>query len=148
MKIMIVNGPSLNMLGIRNPDIYGKDTYLHLCRQIKLHAKKKGVKVKIFQSNHEGKIVDIIHSAYKKYDAIIINPAAYTHTSIAIADALEAVNLPAVEVHISDTDAREDFRKISYVRSHCLKTVKGKGFSGYLQAMDFLCSEQRYEDKN
>ncbi len=136
--LLVLNGPNLNMLGIREPEIYGTNTYADLCRLIEAHAEKLGITVSIFQSNHEGALVDAIQQAYGKADGIIINPAAYTHTSIALLDALKAVGLPAVEVHISDPDTREDFRKVSYVRAACVKTIKGHGFDGYLEAMDYL----------
>ena len=138
MNILIVNGPNLNMLGIREPEIYGTSTYADLCRLIEDHAAQHGIGVTLYQSNHEGDLVDAIQQAYGKADGIVINPGAYTHTSIAILDALKAVALPAVEVHISDPDARDEFRKISYVRAACVKTIKGHGFKGYLEAMDFL----------
>ena len=138
MKILVINGPNLNMLGIREPDVYGSETYEGLCKKIYDHAEKIGAEAEIFQSNHEGMLVDKIQAAYKNADGIVINPAAYTHTSVAILDALKAVNIPAVEVHISDVSKREDFRQISYVRSYCIKTIAGHGFKGYLEAMDFL----------
>ena len=138
MKILVINGPNLNMLGIREPDIYGKDTYEGLCKMISEHAEKIGVEVEIFQSNYEGSLVDKIQEAYKKVDGIVINPAAYTHTSVALLDALKAVGIPAIEVHISDVSKREDFRQISYVRLYCQKTIAGHGFAGYLEAMDEL----------
>ena len=126
------------MLGIREPDVYGKTTYNDLCKAVKAHALKKEVDVEIYQSNHEGAIVDKIQQAYGNTDGIVINPAAYTHTSVAILDALKAVNIPAVEVHISDVSKREDFRQISYVRAYCQKTICGHGINGYLEAIDFL----------
>ena len=138
MKILVINGPNLNMLGIREPEIYGAKTYGALCDMIKQHAEKIGVEVEIYQSNHEGDLVDKIQSCYKNADGIVINPAAYTHTSVALLDALKAVGIPAVEVHISDVSSREAFRQISYVREYCFKTVTGKGFDGYLEAMDAL----------
>ena len=138
MKILVINGPNLNMLGLREPQIYGNQNYQDLCEMINKHCKEKGIEVEIFQSNHEGVIVDKIQSAYNVFDGIVINPAAYTHTSVAILDALKAVNIPAVEVHISDVDSREDFRQISFVRNYCFKTISGKGFSGYLQAIDLF----------
>ncbi len=138
MKVLVINGPNLNMLGIREPDIYGSDTYEGLCKMILAHAEKIGVEAEIFQSNHEGSLVDKIQEAYKKVDGIVINPAAYTHTSVALLDALKAVGIPAVEVHISDVSKREDFRQISFVRSYCDKTIAGHGFNGYLEAMDYL----------
>ena len=138
MNILVINGPNLNMLGIREPEIYGKATYADLCRLIEAHAAEIGVEVSLYQSNHEGDLVDAIQQAYGKADGIVINPGAYTHTSVAILDALKAVGIPAVEVHISDPDARDEFRKVSYIRSACVKTIKGHGFDGYLEAMDFL----------
>ena len=139
MKILVINGPNINFLGIREPNIYGKNTYGDLVDLIKSHAEKIGISAELFQSNHEGAIVDAIQKAYyDKVDAIVINPAAYTHTSVAIADALKAVSIPAVEVHISDVNKRESFRQISYVRDVCKKTISGKGFDGYLEAIDFL----------
>ena len=136
MKILVLNGPNLNMLGLREPDIYGKEDYKALCKKIKQHAKDKGVSVCIKQTNYEGKLVDFIQKSYKKYDGIVFNPAAYTHTSVAIADALKAVNIPCIEVHISDVSSREDFRQISYVRPICKKTISGHGFNSYLEAID------------
>lgn len=138
MKILVINGPNINMLGIREKEIYGSGSYDDLCAMIKKHADEKNIDVTLFQSNHEGDIVDEIQKAYKKYDGIVINPAAYTHTSVAILDALSAVKIPTVEVHISDVSKREDFRQISYVRLVAEKTIMGKGFSGYLEAMDYL----------
>ncbi len=139
MKILIINGPNLNMLGIREPSIYGKNTYADLIGYIKEFADSNGVETEFFQSNHEGAIVDEIQKAYyDKTDGIVINPAAYTHTSVAIADAIKAVNIPAVEVHISDVDSREDFRKISYVKNVAIATVKGKGFAGYTEAISLI----------
>ena len=142
-NLLVLNGPNLNMLGIREPEIYGSATYAELCRLIEAHAEKRGITVSIFQSNHEGDLVDAIQQAYGKADGIIINPAAYTHTSIALLDALKAVGLPAVEVHISDPDTREAFRKVSYVRAACVKTIKGHGFDGYLETMDYLTGENQ-----
>lgn len=138
MKILVINGPNLNMLGLREPEIYGDKTYQALCDMINNHCAKKGIEVEIYQSNHEGAIVDKIQSAYNNFDGIVINPAAYTHTSVAILDALKAVNVPAVEVHISNVSSREDFRQISYVRNYCFKTISGKGFDGYLEAIDMF----------
>ena len=138
MNILVINGPNLNMLGIREPDIYGRETYEDLCRKIREHAEKKGVQVTLYQSNHEGDLVDVIQQAYGNTDGIVINPGGYTHTSVAIPDALKAVAIPAVEVHISDVDAREDFRKISYVRAVCVKTIAGHGTDGYTEAIDYL----------
>ena len=138
MKILVINGANINMLGVREPEKYGKNSYTELVSTIKAYAKQKGVKVKCFQSNYEGKIVDVIQKAYKKYDGIVINPAAFTHTSVAILDALKAVNIPTVEVHITDVDNREDFRKISYVSTYAFKRITGKGFNGYLEGIDAL----------
>ena len=143
MKLLFINGPNLNMLGVREPDIYGRTTYADLCEQIEAHAKKIGVQVELYQSNHEGDLVDKIQEAYGKIDGIVINPGAYTHTSVAILDALKAVAIPAVEVHISEVDKREDFRQISYVRLACCATIAGHGLDGYLEAMDLL--RERYE---
>ncbi len=142
MKILIINGPNINMLGIREPDIYGKQTYKDLCKKIKLHAKKKNIKVRFYQSNFEGKLVTKIQRSLGKFDGIVINPAAFTHTSVALLDALKAVNIPAVEVHISNVDLREDFRSISYVRNYCEKTISGHGFDGYIEAVDFLTERE------
>ena len=141
MKILVINGPNLNMLGIREPQLYGKETYADLCELINNRANEMGVQVEIFQSNHEGALVDKIQEAYGEFDGIVINPAAYTHTSVAILDALKSVNIPAVEVHISDVSKREDFRQISFIRSACIATVMGEGFNGYLKAMDILAGE-------
>ena len=138
MKILVINGPNLNMLGIREPKIYGSERYWDLCRKINEHAKMRDVEVEIYQSNHEGDLVDKIQTAYKKVDGIVINPAAYTHTSVAILDALKAVAIPTVEVHISTVSEREAFRQISYVREACIATIQGHGFDGYLEAMDLL----------
>ena len=139
MKFFVLNGPNLNMLGIREPDKYGKKTFKDLKISIKKYAKEKGVCCKVLQTNSEGDLVDLIQSAYyKKIDGIVINPGAYTHTSIAILDAVKSVNLPCVEVHISKVEEREDFRQISYIRSACIKTITGKGFDGYLEAIDCL----------
>ena len=143
MKILVINGPNLNMLGIREPAIYGRETFEDLCRKIRAHAERKGIEVSLYQSNHEGDLVDAIQQAYRKQDGIVINPGAYTHTSVALLDALKAVAIPAVEVHISDPDTREEFRKISYLRAACVKTIKGHGFDGYLEAMDYLTGDRR-----
>ncbi|MBO5433327.1 MAG: type II 3-dehydroquinate dehydratase [Clostridia bacterium] len=143
MDILVINGPNLNMLGIREPDIYGKETYTSLIEKIEAYAEKKNVNVNCYQSNHEGALVDVIQFAYGVYDGIVINPGAYTHTSIAILDALKAVGIPAVEVHISDVDSREDFRKISYVRQACFETISGKGTDGYLLAIDSLIKKMK-----
>lgn len=143
MKILVINGPNLNMLGIREPDIYGRTTYADLCAMIEEHAAETGVEVTLYQSNHEGDLVDKIQEAYGAIDGIVINPGAYTHTSVAILDALKAVAIPAVEVHISAVDQREDFRQISYVRLACMATITGHGLNGYLEAMDLL--RERHE---
>ncbi len=138
MKILVINGPNLNMLGIREPDHYGKETYKDLLTKIKNHCKKTRINVKFFQSNHEGALVDKIQKAYGKIDGIVINPGAYTHTSIAILDAVKSVGIPTVEVHISKVEEREDFRQISYIRLACVKTITGHGTDGYIEAIDFL----------
>ena len=138
MKILVINGPNLNMLGIREPGIYGKNTFADLLTLLENTATELGVELEQYQSNHEGDLVDKIQWAYGKVDAIVINPAAYTHTSVAILDALKAVSIPAVEVHISDVDAREPFRQISYAGMACEKTIKGHGFQGYREAMQYL----------
>ena len=138
MKILVINGPNINMLGIREPGIYGSDSFETLCSTVKSHAEGAGIEVKLFQSNHEGALVDEIQAAYGKFDGIVINPAAYTHTSVALLDALKSVGIPAVEVHISKVESREDFRQISYVRNACIKTITGLGFDGYLRAIDTL----------
>ena len=138
MRILVINGPNLNMLGIREPGIYGKNTFADLLALLEDTAKELGVEVEQYQSNHEGDLVDKIQWAYGKVDGIVINPAAYTHTSVAILDALKAVSIPAVEVHISDVDSREPFRQISYAGMACEKTIKGHGFQGYREAMQYL----------
>lgn len=138
MKILVINGPNINMLGIREPDIYGADTYASLLKKISEFCCKNDIEVDFFQSNHEGEIVDEIQEALGEYDGIVINPAAYTHTSVAILDALKAVALPTVEVHISDIDSREDFRKFSYVSLYAEKTIAGHGFDGYIEAVEYL----------
>lgn len=138
MKILVINGPNINMLGIREPGIYGKNSFAELLSLLDQTAQAEGIRVDQFQSNHEGAIVDKIQEAYASYDGIVINPAAYTHTSIAILDALKAVSIPAVEVHISDVDSREDFRKISYAGRACVKTIKGHGIQGYAEAIRYL----------
>ena len=138
MKILVINGPNLNMLGIREPGIYGKNTFADLLTLLENTATELGVELEQYQSNHEGDLVDKIQWAYGKVDGIVINPAAYTHTSVAILDALKAVSIPAVEVHISDVDAREPFRQVSYAGMACEKTIKGHGFQGYREAMQYL----------
>ena len=139
MKILVINGPNINMLGIREPEIYGRITYRGLTALIEKEAGDMGVQAECFQSNCEGEIVDAIQGAYGRCDGIVINPAAYT--SVALLDALKAVEIPAIEVHISDPDTREDFRRVSYVRSACVKTIKGKGLAGYAEAMRFLAGK-------
>ena len=143
MKILVINGPNLNFLGIREPGIYGNHTFADLCRLIEETAAELNVQAEQFQSNHEGAIVDKIQWAYGKVDGIVINPAAYTHPSVAILDALKAVSIPAVEVHISDVDAREPFRQISYAGLACEKTIKGHGFDGYREAMEYLAEKYK-----
>lgn len=143
MKILVINGPNLNMLGIREPDHYGRETYSDLCEKIQKHCDNKNVKVTIYQSNHEGDLVDEIQKAYKNADGIVINPGAYTHTSIAILDAVKSVNIPTVEVHISKVEEREDFRQVSYVRLACVKTITGHGTDGYIEAIDYLVEAQK-----
>ncbi len=138
MKILVINGPNINMLGIREPDIYGNRSYTDLCNMLKNYSDEKHIDLEIYQSNHEGDLVDKIQQAYNNASGIVINPAAYTHTSIAIADALASVGLPYVEVHISDINNREDFRKNSFIRKNALKTIVGDGFDGYINAIDFL----------
>jgi len=138
MKILVINGPNINMLGLREPHLYGDQSYDALCEKIRNYAKDNDIEVELYQSNHEGAIVDCIQQAYSRFDGIVINPAAYTHTSVALLDALKAVSLPSVEVHISDVSKREDFRQISYVRYYCEKTITGHGFDGYIEAMAYL----------
>ena len=138
MKILVINGPNLNMLGIREPHIYGSKTYADLTDMIAAYCKEKQVDVEFYQSNHEGDLVDRIQQSYGNTDGIVINPGAYTHTSVALLDAVKAVGIPTVEVHISDPDEREDFRRTSYIRLGCIATVKGKGFDSYTEAVDIL----------
>ena len=138
MKIKVINGPNLNMLGIREPGIYGSENYESLCNMIKEHCAERGIEVELLQSNHEGDLVDFIQQSYGNTDGIVINPGAYTHTSIALLDAVKAVQIPTVEVHISDVSKREPFRQVSYIRYACVKTIMGHGTDGYLEAMDFL----------
>ena len=148
MKLLILNGPNLNMLGIREPAHYGKETYQDLCAKIKSHADAIGLQVELFQSNHEGALVDKIQEAYfHKVDGIVINPGAYTHTSIALLDAVKAVSIPTVEVHISDVNAREDFRKVSYIRAACIATISGHGTDGYTEAMTLLYERLKGDSK-
>ncbi len=142
MKLLFLNGPNLNMLGIREPGIYGRQTYQDLEKYIRDFCGELGIACEILQSNHEGALVDAIQSAYGRVDGIVINPAAYTHTSVALLDALKAVSLPAVEVHLSDVSAREDFRQISYVRMACRRTFAGHGFQGYRMAAEALLAEK------
>lgn len=138
MHILVINGPNLNLLGMREPEHYGTRTYADLVALVQETADRLGVTAECFQSNHEGAIVDAIQAAYGKADGIVLNPAAYTHTSVAILDAIKAVQIPTIEVHITDPDTREDFRRISYVRAACVKTIKGKGLNGYAMAMEEL----------
>ena len=138
MKILVINGPNLNMLGIREPDHYGRETYADLVDNVKSYCDKKGVYCECYQSNHEGDLVDKIQEAYGVFDAIVINPGAYTHTSIALLDAVKSVSIPTVEVHISKVEEREEFRQISYIRLACVKTITGLGTDGYLRGIDFL----------
>lgn len=143
MKILVINGPNLNMLGIREPGIYGSENYNSLLEKISAHAEKNSVSVEFFQSNHEGALIDKIQEAFGVFDGIVINPGAYTHTSIALLDAVKAVGIPTVEVHISDVSKREDFRQISYIRLGCVASVIGKGTDGYLEAMDILLERSK-----
>ena len=143
MKILVLNGPNINMLGIREPAIYGKENYASLIAKIQNYANERGIELKVLQSNHEGVLVDAIQESYKKVDGIVINPAAYTHTSVALLDALKAVGTPTVEVHISDVSKREDFRQISYVREACIATISGHGTDGYLEAIDLLIEHKK-----
>ena len=138
MKILVINGPNINMLGIREPGIYGKQSFTDLLSLLDDAAERLGIEIEQYQSNHEGCIVDKIQEAYGKFQGIVINPAAYTHTSVAILDALKSVSIPAVEVHISDVDSRESFRQISYPGLYCEKTIKGQGLNGYIQAIEYL----------
>ena len=142
MKILVINGPNMNMLGIRQPEIYGRTTYANLIAMMQAEADKLGVDISFFQSNHEGALVDAIHQAYfDKVDGIVINPAAYTHTSVALLDAVKAVAIPTVEVHVSDPGSREDYRHISYIREACIATISGHGLPGYLEALHLLCDK-------
>ena len=138
MKILVINGPNINMLGIREPDVYGRNSFADLLNLLEQTAQEESIEIEQYQSNHEGCLVDKIQAAYGNTDGIVINPAAYTHTSVAILDALKAVGIPAVEVHISDVDSREDFRRISYAGLACRKTIKGQGLDGYRQAILYL----------
>ena len=144
MKIYVLNGPNINMLGLREPAIYGSNSYENLLKTVAEHCQSKNVEYELFQTNSEGVLVDKIQQAYfDKVDAIVINPGAYTHTSIAILDAVKATGLPCVEVHISNVKEREDFRQISYVRLACVKTIMGKGIQGYLEAIDYLVENHK-----
>ena len=138
MKILVLNGPNINMLGIREKDIYGTKTYVDLKNMIYDYAKRLNISIDIYQSNHEGDLVDMIQKAYNVYDGIIINPAAYTHTSIAILDALKTVNISTVEVHISKVSEREEYRQFSYIKEFAIKTIEGEGLEGYIHALDYL----------
>ena len=141
MKFLVINGPNINMLGIREPDIYGSVNYKSLCEMITNYAKANNLDIEIYQSNHEGDLVDKIQECYGKVDGIVINPGAYTHTSIALLDALKAVSIPTVEVHISEVDKREDFRQVSYVRAACIATITGHGVNGYIEAIELLVNK-------
>jgi len=143
MKILVINGPNINMLGIREPGIYGKQTFQDLLNLLDITAKEYNISLEQYQSNHEGDLVDKIQAAYGNTDGIVINPAAYTHTSVAILDALKSVAIPAVEVHISNVDAREAFRQISYAGLACEKTIKGQGLDGYRQAIEYLINKHK-----
>ncbi len=138
MNLLVINGCNINMIGIREPELYGTDTYDDLVNMIKKHASKIGANIEIYQSNHEGDLVDKIQAAYGECDGIVINAGAYTHTSIAIMDALKAVSIPAIEVHVTDPDSREEFRKVNFIRHACIHTIKGHGFKGYIEAIDYL----------
>ncbi len=139
MKILVINGPNMNLLGLRQPEIYGRETYEDLIAKIRARAEALGIEVSFFQSNHEGALVDAIQQAYFDHiDGIVINPAAYTHTSVALLDAVKAVQIPTVEVHVSDPDTREDFRHVSFIRAACLATIRGHGTNGYLEALELL----------
>ena len=140
MKILVINGPNMNLLGLREPDIYGRQTYEDLVETLKKKADELGVDISFMQSNHEGDLVDAIQQAYPDTDGIIINPAAYTHTSVAILDAVKAVGIPTVEVHMSDVKSRDEFRQVSYIRQACIATFMGKGFGSYIEALELLAS--------
>ncbi len=143
MKVLVINGPNLNMLGIREPELYGRHTYSELVDYIETRARELEIEVKVTQSNHEGVIIDLIQSAYGAYDGIVINAGGYTHTSVAILDALKAVGLPTVEIHITDIREREDFRRVSYVGMYAEKLIAGKGFKGYGEALEYLKEKTR-----
>ena len=142
MKILVINGPNINMLGIREPSVYGKEDYKALCEKIHAFARENGIEAEIYQSNHEGALVDKIQEAYGSVDGIVINPGAYTHTSIALLDAIKAVGIPTVEVHISKVEQREDFRQVSYIRLACIATITGHGINGYIEAMGLLAERE------
>ena len=143
MKLLVLNGPNINMLGVREKEIYGSGTYQELVDNIRAHCEARGVQVDFFQSNHEGALVDRIQQAYfEGVNGLVFNPAAYTHTSVALLDALKSVNIPTVEVHISDVSCREDFRQVSFVRAACIQTIQGRGFQGYLDAVDVLLERE------
>ncbi len=143
MKILVINGPNMNLLGLREPDIYGKQTYADLVALLQKRADELGVEISFVQSNHEGDLVDAIQGAYPETDGIIINPAAYTHTSVAILDAVKAVGIPTVEVHMSDVKSRDAFRQVSYIRQACIATVMGKGFGSYIEALELLVQNRK-----
>ena len=143
MKILVINGPNMNLLGLREPDIYGRQTYADLVAVLQQKAGELGVEISFMQSNHEGDLVDAIQNAWPETDGIIINPAAYTHTSVAILDAVKAVGIPTVEVHMSDVKSRDDFRQISYIRQACIATFMGKGFGSYLDALELLAGNKK-----
>ena len=143
MKILVINGPNMNLLGLREPDIYGRQTYADLVAVLQQKAGELGVEISFMQSNHEGDLVDAIQNAWPETDGIIINPAAYTHTSVAILDAVKAVGIPTVEVHMSDVKSRDDFRQISYIRQACIATFMGKGFGSYLEALELLVRNKK-----
>ena len=142
MKILVLNGPNINLLGVREPEIYGRESYAALIGMIEEHCAARGIEVCCRQSNHEGVLVDEIQAALGVYDGIVINPAAYTHTSVALLDAVKAVSIPTVEVHISDVDARDEFRRISYIRAACTAVISGRGLQGYLDAIDLLAERR------
>lgn len=146
MKILVINGPNINMLGIREPQHYGNETFAQLLNKIRTYAKEKGISVTCYQSNHEGDLVDQIQGAYGRYDGIVINPGAYTHTSVALLDAVKSVMLPTIEVHISKVESREDFRQVSYIRQACFATITGEGTDGYLHAIDRLIAHVEQEN--
>lgn len=148
MKLYVLNGPNLNLLGVREPGIYGHESYESLLRKIEAYCLSQGIEVECYQSNHEGALVDAIHKAFfERADGIVINPGAYTHTSIALLDAVKATSLPTVEVHISDVNAREPFRRISYIREACIGTISGHGTDGYIEAVDLLVAHKKKESR-